>query len=212
MCDIVQECVLLFLRAPELGKVKTRLAGVVGEELALEYYMGFVESELAMLSRGAFKTVICYHPPEKKALVQRWLGDGKPCIAQSGGDLGRRMANAFETVFREDCRRAVLIGSDIPDLPYEFVVRALRELVRNDAVIGPAEDGGYYLIGFAAGAYSRKFFEKMPWGSERVFEKTVDRFEQGGLRFHRLPPWNDIDDHRDLSNYLAGRRPDEPKN
>ncbi len=200
--DSEKNCVLLFLRAPEKGMVKTRLARVLGDEAALEHYKDFVEKEIGTLSKGNFETVVCYCPPESKTAVQTWLGIGLKLIPQSGKDLGERMADAFSNAFSMEYEKVLLIGSDLPDLPLEIINEAFEELDRADAVVGPALDGGYYLIGFCRGSYSKNAFRDIPWGESSVFGKTLLRFEEESLRRHELPPWRDIDDYRDLLRYL----------
>ncbi len=197
-----KNCVLLFVRAPEKGKVKTRLARVLGDESALEYYKDFVEKELEMLRRGNFDTVVCYCPSESKAAVEKWLGKERELIPQSGRDLGERMSGAFASAFFMGYEKALLIGSDLPDLPIAIIGEAFEKLECANAVIGPALDGGYYLIGFCDGSYSKSVFSNIPWGESQVFEKTIRRFREESLRHHILPAWRDIDDYDDLLSYL----------
>jgi uncharacterized protein len=200
--DSEKNCVLLFVRAPEKGMVKTRLARVLGEEAALEHYKDFVEKEMETLSEGNFDTAVCYCPPESKAVVEKWLGVDRKLIPQSGKDLGERMADAFSNAFSMGYRKVLLIGSDLPDLPLAIICEAFEELDRADAVVGPALDGGYYLIGFCRGSYSKNAFRDIPWGESSVFGKTLLRFGEESLRYHELPPWRDIDDYGDLLWYL----------
>lgn len=202
MTSTEKRCVLLFVRAPEKGKVKTRLAGVLGDEAALNHYRGFVEKELYTLSRGDFDTIVCYCPPEGKTAVEKWLGRDLETVPQSGRDLGERMANAFVEAFRRLYNKALLIGSDLPDLPLAVVYEAFEELDRADAVVGPAMDGGYYLIGFRDDSFSKHVFRDIPWGEGRVFESTLSRFGKEAIRYHVLPAWRDIDDYSDLVSYL----------
>jgi hypothetical protein len=130
-----------------------------------------------------------------------WLGRELAYEPQEGNSLGERMYAAFRRAFR-DCRRAVLIGTDTPDLPPSLVEEAFRSLRTHDAVIGPAFDGGYYLIGLSVDSLVPDLFRDLPWGSARVFELTRQIFEEHGLEFHLLPRWGDIDDYDDLAAFF----------
>jgi hypothetical protein len=101
-------------------------------------------------------------------------------------------------------KRAVLVGSDIPDLPLEFMEEAFSSLKKKDAVIGPAYDGGYYLLGFKDKTFSPRVFEGMPWGTETVFDKTVQALKRLGQKVHTLPYQRDIDTAEDLKR-LKGK-------
>jgi rSAM/selenodomain-associated transferase 1 len=121
------------------------------------------------------------------------------CYApQIGEDLGERMANAFIRCFADGCEAALLIGSDIPDMPAAFVERGFAFLQENDAVIGPACDGGYYLIGFRADTFSREAFRGIAWGTGSVLKTTRGILERKALRIAALPEWGDIDTYEDL--------------
>jgi rSAM/selenodomain-associated transferase 1 len=191
-------CILVFVRAPEMGKVKTRLANVIGQDAALRLYKSFVADELDMLRDLFFDVIICYHPPTARETIGNWLNKEFNFMAQSGKDLGQRMENAFEEVFSWGYQQALLIGSDLPDLPSSIILDAFDHLTRQDAVIGPCEDGGYYLIGFHRDTYSGEVFMKIPWGTAQVFDRTLLRFHKKNLTSYILPRWRDIDDFEDL--------------
>src|SRR5574337_1737342 len=135
--------VLLFMKAPAGGRVKSRLAADLGEDAAAEIYRNFVLASVSMLEAAGGPFRICFYPRDAEAHVVGWLGPGYRYMAQEGNDLGERMENAFSRVFSEGFRRVVLIGSDIPDLPASFVRAAFAELRTHDVVLGPAQDGGY---------------------------------------------------------------------
>lgn len=191
-------CILVFVRAPEMGKVKTRLANVIGQDAALRLYISFVADELDMLRDLFFDVIICYHPPTAQHTIGNWLNKEFNFMAQSGKDLGQRMENAFEEVFSWGYQQALLIGSDLPDLPSSIILDAFDHLTRQDAVIGPCEDGGYYLIGFRRNTYSGEVFMQIPWGTAQVFDQTLLRFRENNLNSYILPRWRDIDDFEDL--------------
>jgi rSAM/selenodomain-associated transferase 1 len=115
-----------------------------------------------------------------------------------GENLGERMKNGFLEAFSMNFKRVVLIGSDIPDLPLEFIEEAFTSLLEKDAVIGPSTDGGYYLIGFKDKSFSPRVFEGIPWSTKRVFEETMNVSKQEELLVHTLQPLTEIDTIEDL--------------
>ena len=116
-------------------------------------------------------------------------------------DLGERMKNGFMEAFAMNFKRVILIGSDIPGLPLEFIEEAFASLREKDAVVGPSLDGGYYLIGFKDKKFSPQVFKGIPWSTERVFEVTMKILEREGLTVHALKPLRDIDEVDDLREF-----------
>lgn len=201
-----KECVVLFMRAPQLGKVKTRLAKKLGAEIALNLYKKFIEDLIHTLTIVGSVVSIHYHPPESRSQLIGWLGPSFDYYPQSGNDLGKRMEHAFCRSFELGFKRVLLIGSDLPDLPVSFFDDAFIHLKTDDAVIGPAIDGGYYLIGFRDRTFFPKIFEKISWGSPFVLEQTLDRFKKHRNSIHLLPLWRDIDDFEDLMAFKKKHR------
>ena len=191
-------CLLFFIKNPEKGKVKTRLASAVGPKMAAELYRRFVLEMLFTLNKGTFLFYLCYSPESPLSGLKDWLGDQYLYMPQSGENLGERMRNGFAEAISMNFKRVVLIGSDIPDLPLDFIEEAFTSLREKDAVIGPSFDGGYYLIGFKDKSFSPRVFEKIPWSTGSVFEKTIRALEQEGLTIHTLQPLRDIDTVEDL--------------
>ena len=192
---------LLFVRLPEKGRVKTRLARAIGEETALALYRCLVADSLSLARRAGFPTTVFFLPLACAREVSLGLGKEFPCLPQMGRDLGERMCAAFRTAF-SDAREAVLMGSDVPDLPVPFLNEAFDSLREHEAVIGPALDGGYCLIGFSSGAFLPASFSGMEWGGPSVFRSTLDILKDHGLRVHVLPPWRDVDECTDLKALL----------
>ena len=197
-------CLLFFVKYPEKGKVKSRLAAVIGDDSAVRLYKNLVTQMLSTLRKGTFPFYICFFPKNTKKAIQDWLGCKYRYIPQNGRDLGERMKNSFVEVFKMGSKRVVLVGSDIPDLPLEFMEEAFSSLKKKDAVIGPAYDGGYYLLGFKDKTFSPRVFEGMPWGTETVFDKTVQALKRLGQKVHTLPYQRDIDTAEDLKR-LKGK-------
>jgi rSAM/selenodomain-associated transferase 1 len=197
-------CLLFFIKNPGRGEVKKRLASAIGDKMAVKLYRRFLLEMLSTLNRGTFLFYLCFHPENSLNDLKDWLGDHYLYTPQMGENLGQRMKNGFVEAFSMNFKRVVLIGSDIPDLPLEFIEEAFNSLGEKDAVIGPSFDGGYYLIGFRDKTFSPQVFEGIPWSTERVFEDTMKILKQEGLLVHTLPRWRDIDTIEDLKN-LPGR-------
>jgi rSAM/selenodomain-associated transferase 1 len=189
---------LFFIKNPEKGKVKTRLASAIGDEMAVKLYRRFLLEMLSTLNRGTFLFYLCFYPGDSLNDLKDWLGDHYLYAPQMGENLGERMKNGFMEAFSMNFKRVVLIGSDIPDLPLEFIEEAFNSLGEKDAVIGPSFDGGYYLIGFRDKTFSPKVFEGIPWSTEKVFEETMKVLEKERLTVHTLKLLRDIDTIEDL--------------
>jgi uncharacterized protein len=193
-------CLLFFIKNPGRGKVKTRLASAIGDKTAAKLYRRFLLEMLFTLNRGTFLFYLCFHPENSLNDLKDWLGDHYLYTPQMGENLGQRMKNGFVEAFSMNFKRVVLIGSDIPDLPLEFIEEAFNSLGEKDAVIGPSFDGGYYLIGFRDKTFSPKVFEGIPWSTEKVFEETMKVLEKERLTVHTLQLLRDIDTIEDLKN------------
>ncbi len=194
-------CTAVFMKSPERGRVKTRLAATVGEKAATDLYRCFVTDVVNTVKMGPWEMRLFFHPPEKKNRLVSLLGNTHTFMPQAGEDLGQRMANAIERLFAEGFRRVVLIGSDLPDLPQGRIEKAFRCLREKDGVIGPSPDGGYYLIGFRRESYFPAVFENMPWSRGTLLEKTQNAFSERGFRCGTLEPWLDIDTVHDLKRF-----------
>ena len=193
---------IIFVKWPEKGRVKTRLSVAFGDEVVLELYKCFVEDIIATAKLTGFRPLVAYYPEDAGERISAWLGDQIDYMPQSGNDIGAKMSNAFQRVFEQGISRVVLIGSDFPDLPAEIINEAFSALENSDAVIGAAKDGGYYLIGFRHDAFLSRVFEGIPWSTAEVFERTMSIFAQEGLDIHRLPSWRDIDRPEDIVDLI----------
>ena len=195
-------CVMLFVKAPRPGRVKTRLTGALDPYRVCRLYQCFVEDLFCRLQSAGHPLQIHYHPAFARRSMEAWLGRGHHFQPQAGAHLGRRMANAFDLLFNAGWQRGVLVGGDLPDLPGEFIHEAFTALKTRDAVIGPAQDGGYYLIGFNAPGYEAGVFQGISWGTPAVFGQSLGRLRDAGRRVHLLPAWRDIDDEQDLQDFI----------
>jgi len=200
----MKDCILFYVKYPEPGEVKTRLADDCSPELAAEFYTVLVEEKLAELSKGCEADIlICYAPEKARRQMTEWLGKDYRYIAQKGSDLGRRMENGFREAFFMGYDRVVLVGSDIPGLTPEIINEGLTQLIPETASLGPADDGGYYLIGFPRSGIVPTIFQNMDWSTDTVFQTTLTRLEDNGATCHILPSLEDIDTYEDLETLAA---------
>ncbi len=194
--------VLLFAKAPRPGSVKTRLARDIGDEAATAAYRS-VGRQVFQQVAPSYRVTVWYDPPDAEDEMHAWLGDGD-FRAQEGSDLGARMAHALAVHFREDEKGpCVVIGADAPHVTAQTIAQAERELEVVDVVLGPAVDGGYYLVGLHRPAPS--LFVDVPWGTAGVLDITVARCAACDLSCSTLAPLRDLDTVRDL-DLLNGER------
>jgi rSAM/selenodomain-associated transferase 1 len=202
-----EDCVLgIFAKKPEPGQVKTRLAGEWGPEVAAEIHDAMLFDTLetwdsqAILNPGG-RRVLAYAPDD----AGPWFDERVPASfalqPQVDGDLGQRMQAFLAGELEEGADRVVLIGSDSPTLDPSIVVSAFLCLEGRDVVLGPATDGGYYLVGARRSA--PPIFDRVDWSSPSVLSQTIDRLADTGLSLAILPPWYDVDTPADV-RMLAG--------
>lgn len=192
---------IVFLRAPEKGRVKTRLAREVGENKALALYKAFVQKTLLAVERSGMDHRICFFPADKQALVAGWLGPDHGYMPQLGNDLGQRMGNALAAVFDQGAPKAILVGTDIPDINSHHLLEAMDLLDQKQVVIGPSLDGGYWLIGFQREGFCPDLFLQVDWGTETVFSSTLEKCKAAKLSLGLLPALQDIDSLEDLQTF-----------
>jgi hypothetical protein len=190
---------IIFLRPPELGKVKTRLAATLGPEKALAIYLHLCQSTLRAAEQYPGPCYLFYvdHLPEKSD----WQGKKFTAGVQKTGNLGVRMSDAFETVLAKH-GAALIIGTDCPGLDAAILMAAAENLKTHDAVIGPAEDGGYYLLGLKKTHLS--LFENMPWSTDEVCSLTQARLGDLGWTYDLGPVLSDVDTEEDWLRWCAG--------
>lgn len=207
--------IALFVKVPELGQVKSRLAKTIGADFATEFYrsMGWdwFDRLTTFADRQQADICVFYAPDSGRSTVRDWLGcDDRQLVAQGDGDLGDRMARAFTTCFGQGSDRVLLVGSDSPDLPDEILTQAAEALSETGAVICPTEDGGYCLVGFRGDRLLPTIFQNMVWSTETVFAETIARFQSANQLVAILPHWYDIDHAPDLDRFwqLNQQNPD----
>ena len=199
-----KECLLFFVRYPEPGRVKTRLAEGASPELAAAFYRGLVEEKLRELEGGLeADLIVCFTPESEADRMADWLGPERRCLAQRGTGLGSRMELAFRDAFGMGYERAVLAGSDIPGLTAAIVEQALAGLTPSLAALGPASDGGYYLIGFHRDGFAPGVFAHEQWGDAAVCERAAGALSAAGLDHFETGRLDDLDTLADVEKLLA---------
>ncbi len=196
---------LLFTRYPEAGKTKTRLIPQLGADGAALLQKRLTERVVVqtqlLAKRCGTQTIVHYSGGTREEMIS-WLGPVR-CVAQTTGDLGQRMRAAFAHSFIEGVETAVLVGSDIPDISADLLHQAFHYLLGGkEVVIGPSQDGGYYLVGLVARCAAQLLpllFDQMPWSSTNLFTVTKARLRQAGYDAATLPVLRDIDLPADLS-------------
>ncbi|HWP93416.1 MAG TPA: TIGR04282 family arsenosugar biosynthesis glycosyltransferase [Thermodesulfobacteriota bacterium] len=195
---------LIFVKYPEPGRVKTRLAEDLGHEKAAEIYASMAESVIHNLSESEeYKTIIFFDPPDRKREMENWLGKRYRLLAQEGNSLGERMANALEKTFSLGAEKAVIIGTDCLEITEEIISRAFQSLDEMDLVLGPAEDGGYYLLGMKESI--PEIFDDITWSTSQVLGQTINKIKTMGLKFSLLKTLRDIDTISDFNNDLLSK-------
>ena len=185
---------VIFVRNPVLGQVKTRLAKDIGDERACAIYLQLLEHTLQITRGISFRKFIYY--ADEVSDYDLWSVPGYTKRKQNGNDLGERMLNSFKELFEQGFNRIIIIGSDCLQIQTEHLQEAVVLLESNAAVIGPASDGGYYLLGLTK-LYPDLFVNK-PWSTDQVFAKTIYDFNNLGISYALLEELSDIDDITDL--------------
>lgn len=190
-----KKLLLIFTRNPELGKVKTRLAADIGQQAALNLYQLLVKHTHKVTRELTVDKMVCYS--EEIPAEDLWETSEFKKALQKGNNLGERMQNAFKEGFKAGYSEIVIIGSDLYDLQKEDLEKAFLELEHHDYVIGPAQDGGYYLIGKKS--LHSKVFKNKSWSTSSVLQDTLKDLENENVKI--LEERNDIDTLEDLKAY-----------
>ncbi|MCT4698138.1 TIGR04282 family arsenosugar biosynthesis glycosyltransferase [Tenacibaculum haliotis] len=188
---------LIFTRNPELGKAKTRLAKTVGDETALEIYKFLLNKTNQVTKDLSCDKAVYYSVKVRKNDI--WDATIYQKQQQNGNDLGARMQNAFKNSFDKDYEKVMIIGSDLYDLTPNIIEDAFTKLNTNDVVIGPAEDGGYYLLGM--NVLQPHIFQNKEWGTSSVRKETLANLKD--KKVHLLTMLNDVDVFEDIENHSA---------
>jgi len=197
-----REHIILFTRLPKPGAVKTRLINRLGPQGAAELHDKMTIHVLRriqpILKVRKIQLQVYYCGGSRKEMVN-WLGNAYALYSQQGSNLGQRMEHALTRIIRQGADRALLIGSDCPALDADILSRALDSLDSHDLVLGPAADGGYYLIGLRAGKNGyANLFANIDWGTDQVLQQTLTQAKKSRFSYTLLPRLHDIDRPEDL--------------
>lgn len=206
----------IFAKQPTVGAVKTRLAAATSAAFAQRVAQGFLEDTLDRCAKVDAERSIVYAPAAATAFFQSAAGGQYELTPQEHGDLGQRLQSFFTQARQRGFTRIIAIGADSPTLPIEWIADAFIYLESHDVVIGPAVDGGYYLIGVATREFN--LFDAIPWSTSRVLGSTMERLKTTDARLALLPPWYDVDTVDDWTSLcghvkamrLAGINPGVP--
>lgn len=214
----MKEALVIFAKAPVVGQVKTRLMSAFTPEQATELYVCFLQDSFAIMEtvqieREELSLVLCYTPADEIEAFEAADLDGCLLLGQRGQDLGERLHNCCADLLAAGFQSVVIIGADSPTLPDEIVTEAFARLAEDETiVVGPSNDGGYYLIGLQH--LQAGLFEQIDWGSENVLAQTQARAAALNLGISLLPEWSDIDTPEDIENLqrqLAANEVEAPR-
>ncbi len=197
---MLENCLIIFTRYPEVGMTKTRLIPILGATGATALHRLMVEKTLEkmrLVTKNLPGQIRVYFTGGDAQLMADWLGNDLIYYQQSGVDLGERMNRAFIREFTAGFSKIVLIGTDCPDLHREIIQAAFEHLANHDLVLGPAVDGGYYLIGL--NAPRPDLFQNITWSSAAVYSQTRAIARRENLLVFDLPTLRDIDEPADLA-------------
>ncbi|MHC4592832.1 MAG: TIGR04283 family arsenosugar biosynthesis glycosyltransferase [Planctomycetota bacterium] len=202
----VRERLIVFTRYPEPGATKTRLIPLLGPEGAAHLQRRMTAQAVATgreLAQHQPVAIEVRFEGGDRSLMKEWLGPALAYRPQGAGNLGERMSRAFEEALRDGAERVVIAGSDCPGLTARLLAQAFDELRSKDLVLGPARDGGYYLIGLSR--VVPELLTDMPWGTGEVLERTLRVAEELALPTAQLTPLNDVDRPEDICHIDAAR-------
>lgn len=188
--------IIVMAKVPTAGNVKTRLQPFLTPEQCAELAECFLLDTVNKLNSLSTRIIMAYSPNKERDSLQKLLPRQRTLIKQKGNDLGEKMFHAFQFAFKKNFDAVVMIGTDSPTFPLDFIEKAFEYLQTADAVLGATEDGGFYLIGLRK--LRSEIFEKVEWSSPDTFRQTVRNIKKFDLKLTLLPSWFDVDLPADL--------------
>ena len=190
----MDNAVIIFIKNPVKGKVKTRLAATIGDDMALATYRKLLKHTLNIVEHVAADKFIFFSDS-----IDESIGYANTPVhktVQSGNDLGEKMKKAFVQLFKSGYKRVSIIGTDCPGITANILEGTYSKLNNSDVVIGPANDGGYYLLGIKE--MHSALFEKIAWSTSAVLQSTIERCNTNNLSYSLLLALSDVDEEKDL--------------
>jgi rSAM/selenodomain-associated transferase 1 len=199
----MKKILVVMAKKPEKGKVKTRLCPPLSQEQAMNLYQNFLLDKIEQVSK--VKNVLptlAYAPESAEKFFREIVPKNFELMPQNGLDLGERLTNVFEELFSDNFEQIVIIGSDSPTLPTSYIEKSFFLLNKKDidVVLGPCDDGGYYLIG--SKSFISSLFEEISWSTSKAYDETIKRIEISDLRLATSPVWYDVDSIDDLKRLI----------
>jgi len=188
--------IVIMAKAPIPGQVKTRMTPWLDPMVVSSLYHNFLLDKIEQVKNIDAQAFIAYTPETGLAFFRSIIPPGFDLINQVGAGLGERLVNISKNLFGQDFEKVLILDSDSPNLPVEYIQKGLEQLDKNDVVLGPCEDGGYYLIGLRE--CQPLLFKDIPWSTSRVTEFTVKKAQSRGLSVFLLEKWYDVDTINDL--------------
>ncbi len=195
----MKKALIIFVKAPLPGTVKTRLQKDLGRDETIRVYKSFITEITSQYAgmRGFDRLLGCAPAKDHEFLKEIAEKNKMKTFDQRGSDLGKKIVNAFRDYFKKGYTRVILIGSDSPTIPKEFIRKAFRALEKNDFVVGPCCDGGMYLVGARKKIESR-LFQNIPWDTSDVLNMVLEKLYRYKIQFSMLPFWYDVDNIDDF--------------
>lgn len=192
----MKNAIILFVRHPEKGKVKTRLAKEIGDDAALQVYQNLLQHTHSVTCNLGCDKFVFY--TDEIIETDGWENEIYFKRSQRGNDLGERMLNAFIELFSLNYKKVIIIGSDCPGLSFSLIESAFKSLDSYNVVLGPAADGGYYLLGLTQ--LEEELFKNKTWSTDTVLKDTIGDLVNKKLSYSLLQVLQDLDTKEDLSN------------
>lgn len=193
----MKRAIIIMAKVPLAGNVKTRLQNILSPEKCAKLAEAFLKDAVRKAKSTCENTIVAFFPPNEVEKLKYVLPDESNFIEQKGENLGDRMFNAFQFAFEKKTDSVVMIGTDSPTFPFDYIEQAFEFLETNsDIVLGKTEDGGFYLIGLRV--LRREVFENVAWSSPKTFEQVFENVQNLELHLRETPSWYDVDEESDL--------------
>lgn len=198
-----ENSLIVFIKNPEFGKVKTRLSQTLGDEFAYKFYescVNYTLSEVYKLDKKNVDVNLFFSSLAPESKIEKWNNEKFNIYKQNGIDLGERMQNAFKAIFNNGSKKAIIIGTDLPDISEKLICNSFSLFDRYDVVIGPSNDGGYYLLGMKE--YYPQIFDEIKWSTNEVLKSTLDKLSKEKIKTKIIDELIDIDTKDDLETWI----------